>query len=413
MSPAVPFRGWRMVALAFVVDFVAVGFFFYSFGFFYPAIVEEFGGPLLWVAMGISVSNFVSGMFGPWIGVALDRFPLKRVMLIGAAVVSCGFLALSQARNLWQYYLVLGTFFAFGNSMMGGMASTKLIANWFLLKRGRALGIATMGVSLSGIAMPPIATWLVDTLGWRSGFQVYSVGILLVVVPLVATFVVTRPEDVGERPDGEAPDAPPPAAAAVDVHWSTRAMLASRNFWAIAISFGLAFAGLSAVLIHLPSYAADLGFRPTQAAWLLSASAFAGMLGKPIFGSLVDRGDPRFAAWGSFGAQIVGLLVLLHATAYPMLLAGGVTFGFGMGGIVPLQGAVSGRIFGRLSFGKLTGLMRPVQVPLNILGVPLAAFVHDRTGSFSTALWIFVGVYALSALLISIVRVPEARPSGG
>jgi len=312
---------------------------------------------------------------------------------------------------IWQYYLVLGSFFAIGLSMMGGMASTKLVANWFMLKRGRALGIATMGVSLSGIVMPPVATWLIEQFGWRGGFQIYAVGILVIVVPLVAFFVITNPEAIGERPDGDAPDAPPPPAAAVDVHWSTREMLRAPNFWAIALAFGLSFACLSAVLIHLPPYAADLGFSSYQAAALLSASAFAGMLGKPVFGTLVDRGDPRVAAWASFGAQFVGLAVLIQATSYSVLVAGGIVFGFGMGGTVPLQGAVASRIFGRLSFGKLMGLMRPVQVPLNIIGVPLAAFLHDRTGSFHVAFCVFLGVYASCALVMSFVRAPESGTS--
>jgi hypothetical protein len=67
---------------------------------------------------------------------------------------------------------------------------------------------------------------------------------------------------------------------------------------------------------------------------------------------------------------------------------------------------VASRIFGRLSFGALMGLLRPVQVPLNLLGVPLAALVHDRSGSFDVAFWIFLGVFAVCALLISFVRTP-------
>ena len=405
------FAGWRMVSVAFVVDFIAVGFFFYSFGVFYPAIDAELTGATVWVAAGISVSNLVGGIFGPWVGSLLDRLELRRAMVLGAFVVSGGFVALSAVRELWQYYLVLGTFFAFGLSMMGGMASSKLIANWFLSQRGRALGIATMGVSLSGIVMPPIATWLIEQFGWRGGFRIYAVGILLVVAPLVARYVITRPEDVDQLPDGRRLDAPPPAAAAIDVHWSTREMLAARNFWLLALCFGLAFASLSAVLIHLPPYAADLGFSRYQAAWALSVSAFAGMLGKPVFGSLVDRADPRRAAWTSFGAQMIGVLLLLHAGSYPALLAGGAVYGFGMGGIVPLPGAMAGRVFGRRSFGQLQGLMRPVQVPLNIAGVPLAAFLHDRTGSFELAYWIFLGVYTACAVLIGFLRVPDDSPS--
>jgi MFS family permease len=404
------FDGWRMVGVAFLVDFIAVGFFFYSFGIFYPAIDADFAGESFWVAMGISVSNFVSGAFAPFIGRALDRFPIKRIMLMGALTVSSGFALLSRTTEIWHYYLVLGTFFAFGLGMMGGMASAKLVTNWFVAKRGTALGIATMGVSLSGLVMPAVATWLRDELGWRQGFLVYAAGILVIVLPVVFFLVITRPEDVGQRPDGEVDDEAPDVDDPIDIVWPTRATLRTSNFWLIALPFAMTFSALSAILIHLVPHAADLGIRGFRAALVLQVCAGAGVLGKLVFGRLVDRLDPRIAVLASFGTQFVGLLLLMQASDYAPLVAGGIVFGFGMGGIVPLQGAVSGKAFGRVSFGSVMGLMRPVQVPLHAIGIPLAARIHDVTGSFEPAFQIFLAVYVVSGLLIARLRLPTAAP---
>ncbi|MGI9592111.1 MAG: MFS transporter [Myxococcota bacterium] len=404
------FAGWRMVRVAFLVDFIAVGFFFYSFGIFYPAIAADFGEGFSQVATGIAVCNFVGGIFGPFVGRALDRRPLKHMMIVGALVVSAGFACLSQTTELWQYYLVLGSFFAFGLGMMGGMASSKLVANWFERERGKALGIATMGVSLSGLVMPTVATWLRDEWGWREGFLVYAIGILVIVVPVVALFVVTRPEDLGQRPDGDGEGEGAPLDPSVDRVWRTREILRSPDFWLIALPFAMVFSALSAILVHIAPYAADMGFVGYQPAAVLSVGAGAGVLGKVFFGWLVDRGDPRFAVLVSFGIQIIGLGLIMNANAYAALLAGGVVFGFGMGGVVPLQGAVSGQAFGRFSFGSVLGLMRPVQVPLHAVGIPFAAWIRDTTGSFEIAFWIFLGVYGFSCLLIAGLR--PARSSG-
>jgi MFS family permease len=409
-SAAAGFFGWRMVGVAFLVDFIAVGFFFYSFGIFYPAIHADFPGSSFGVAAGISISNLVGGLFAPFIGRALDRHRLERMMVLGAVMVSAGFFGLSRITALWQYYLVLGTFFAFGLGMMGGMASAKLVANWFESRRGSALGLATMGVSLSGLVMPTLATWLVSGLGWRGGFSVYSLGILAIVVPVVALTVVSRPEDVGQRPDGAAPEPDPPPGGPLPsvVYWETRRILAARNFWVIALPFAAVFSSLSAILIHVVAYAHDLGIAGYRAGSILSASAGAGALGKLVFGQLVDRIDARVAVWTSFGAQLVGLLVMMQGSSYPLLLAGGAVFGFGMGGVVPLQSALCGMAFGRLSFGQVLGLMRPVQVPLHALGIPLAAWIHDATGSYAIVFRIFLGVYVVSAVAIGALRLPGA-----
>jgi len=401
-----------MVGVAFLVDFMAVGFFFYSFGIFYPAMDADFEGGSFGIAMALSVSNIVSGIVAPLVGRALDRFPIRNVMLIGAGLVSAGFAALSQVTTLFQLYLVFGSFFALGMGMMGGMASAKLVANWFILQRGKALGRATMGVSLSGMVMPAVATWIIAEVGWRTGFLIYSAGTLIVVVPLVLRFVVTRPEDMGLRPDGLPPATNPGEAVHdEDISWSAREIIRSANFWMIAIPFALVFSSLSAILIHIIPYATDLGISGYRAGLILSVAAGCGVGGKLVFGTLVDRLDARTVVWISFGLQMIGLVILMNVTGYAMLLTGAAIFGFAMGGVVPLQGAVSGMAFGRQSFGQVMGLMRPAQVLLHAVGIPLMAWIHDTTGTFELAFQIALGVYGLAAILITGLRVshPSVR----
>ena len=109
-----------MVAVAFFVDFVAVGFFFYSYGVFFKAIEQEFGGSRLGVSLGLTITTTVGAIAAPFIGSALDRFPLKRVIAAGSISMALGFLALSQVRTQLEFYLALGAFIGFGASAHGG-----------------------------------------------------------------------------------------------------------------------------------------------------------------------------------------------------------------------------------------------------------------------------------------------------
>jgi len=284
------FRGWRMVGIAFIVDFIAVGFFFYSFGIFLKPIAADLSESRFGISLALSIANGVGALGSPFIGRALDRLPIRRIMMIGAFSVSSGFLMLSRMSALWQLYLVMGTLLAFGMSMMGGLASAKLVANWFEEKRGRALGIATIGVSFSGLVMPTVATWLISVVGWRGGFEVYAVLTVAIVVPLVALFVVNRPEDDGSRPDGHADrNESPSDDPAYELSWRTGALIRNRNFWAIAVPFSLAFSSLSAVLVHMVPHASDVGIPLYRAALVASIAAGAGAVGKPLFGLVIDR----------------------------------------------------------------------------------------------------------------------------
>ena len=161
-----------MVLVAFCVDFVAVGFFFYSYGVFFKAIAAEFGGARLGIAFGLTVTQAVGAIAAPLVGRALDRYPLRNVMGLGALFMGIGFLGLNFVSNPFQFYLVLGFFIGLGASSMGSLATSKLVTNWFDRRRGMALGIAAAGVSLSGVIMPYISAELINNFGWRQGFMV-------------------------------------------------------------------------------------------------------------------------------------------------------------------------------------------------------------------------------------------------
>jgi MFS family permease len=396
------FFGWRMVAVAFFVDFIAVGFFFYSYSVFFKSIAAEFGDSRLGVSIGISVTQGVGALLAPFIGRALDRFPHKRIMAAGAVSMGTGFLLLGLVQTPLQFYLVLGVFIGFGAGAMGQLATSKLVSNWFVLKRGTALGIAATGISVSGVLMPATTAWLIGEFGWRNGFVAYGVITLVIVVPLILRLVVSRPEDLGLLPDGatEAATLPPPKPAL-----RTSEYIRNSNFWYLLITNGLLFCIQSATLIHMVPQLTDRGIDLISASVIASSTALFGVMGKLIYGALVDRWDVRWALWLAIAFQVAGQLFMLFGNGYSGFLIGASLFGFGMGGIVPMQGAVVGAAFGRESFGRVLGAMRPPMAIIHLLGVPFAGWVYDSTGSYEPAFLTFLGLYAVTTLVVMGIRV--------
>ena len=402
------FHGWRIVAVAFFVDFIAVGFFFYSYGVFFKALAVEFGGARLGVAVGLTLVNVVGGLLAPLVGEALDRFPIRRVIAAGTIAMSTGFALLAVVREQWQFYLVLATLIGFGSTAMGGLATAKLVANWFERRRGTALGVATMGISLSGVVMPLASAQLIDAVGWRGGFAVFAAFTLLLVLPVVLRFVVSAPEDLGQAPDGRAPlpaGSPVPASTALP----PRELLRARNFWVLSLAIGLLFCVMSATLTQMVLRVMDLGYTVVEAAPVLSAGALAGVLGKVLFGWIVDRLDARLALLCAIASQFVGQGVMLWADGFAAFALGATVFGFGMGGIVPLHGAIAGLAFGRENFGRVMGLMRPAMMPLQVSGLPFSAWVFDTTGSYVPAFVLFMALYLLAALCTLQLRLPSSE----
>jgi len=402
------FYGWRMVAVAFFVDFIAVGFFFYSYGVFFKSIAEEFGNSRLGISIGITVTHAVGAVLAPFIGRALDRYPLKNVICCGAVSMGIGFTALGFVETAIQFYLVLGIFIGFGAGSMGQLATSKLVTNWFFKRRGRALGVAATGISVSGVVMPAATAWLIGAYGWRSAFILYGAITLTIVVPIVLKFVVSKPEDIGLYPDG----APGPTGPLTPIKpASTREFLSNPNFWVLVAILGLLFCIQSATLIHMIPQLTDRGMSLVAASFIASATAGFGILGKLIYGSLVDRWDVRYALWLGIAFQFVGQVIMLYLSGYSYFLLGACLFGFGMGGVVPMQGAVVGAAFGRESFGRVLGAMRPAMASIQLLGVPFAGWVFDTTGSYKPAFTTFLVLYLLTAAIVYLLRVNNPRNS--
>ncbi|MBL4584991.1 MAG: MFS transporter [Pseudomonadales bacterium] len=119
----------------------------------------------------------------------------------------------------------------------------------------------------------------------------------------------------------------------------------------------------------------DLGFSATNAAFILSMATGAGVLGKLVFGWLVDTVNPKLAVLACSLLPIVGAALLMNLESYSVLIVAALIYGLGMGGVVPLQGTIVAKVFGRLSFGRVLGLLRPAMLPVQIIGVPLAGWV--------------------------------------
>ncbi len=403
---------------------MSVGFIFYSYGAFFKALSADMGDSRLGISIGLALMNVATGLFAPMLGRWLDKGSIRNVMCLGALSLSLGFVLASQSTALWQFYVLLGTFLGLGAAMMGGLSCSTLVANWFEQRRGMALGVATMGVSMSGVFMAPLAMFMVDSLGWRTTFLIYGGITAFGVLPFLWYFIVSRPEEMGLLPDGEPhpemseedfeqPMMPMTAGDQFIDHpghfeWPTMTTLREIRFWAIAFAISLNFFAMSAVLTHMIPFVSDMGFTNLSSAYILSLIAATGVLGKLLFGWVTDRLESRYAMWLAIAFQAVGVLILRHATTYPELLIGGGVFGFGMGGIVPLWGSLIGEAFGRRSFGRVMGLMGPCMLPIQTSGVPYAGYIFDRYGNYEVAFLTFLGAYALSACVLLLVTQRES-----
>jgi len=408
------FYGWVLVGLGFVVQFVVMGTMIQSFPVFLLPLAEEFGTSRAEAALPTVAIMGAGLIFSPMIGMAVTRFPIRNVMLFGAAVMVAGFYLLSQATAFWQIVLIYGIAGPTAMSALGAISCNSLMVNWFERKRAMALGIAMMGMSISGAVLIPLSTWGLEHWGWRGVYEAFALS-GLALMPLIAWFVVTRPSDMGLAQDGDAAPATPdgPALAAPIPLRSVRALLFSPILWGVAAACGLGFFGGVAVMNHGMAFAVDRGIAPMRAAGLLSAISVGAALGKLVFGGLSDKVGEKGALGAALAVEFVALIGLWGAEAYTALLGAAGAFGLGMGGISPLQAALLARGFGARDFGRAMGLLGPVTIPFTIGGPPLAGWIFDTQGSYDLALVIFMVTTAIAGVIcwrLPLTESPSKEP---
>ena len=323
--------------------------------------------------------------------------------------MALGLYALSQATAFWQIVLAYGLTGPLAMGAMGSIACNSLIVNWFQRRRSMALGLAMIGMSISGAIMIPAATWGLETWGWRGVYKFFAI-LPLGLMPLIAWLVVNRPEDIGLAPDGDAPGEVPRSSleSAPAAPSSLRELLGTRTLWLIGAATGLGFFGALGVTNHGIAFAIDRGIDPMRAAGLLSVISVGAASGKLAFGWLADRLGEKSAFRVALAFEFFALLGLATLSGYASLVVAGGFFGLGLGGFAPLQAALIARKFPGGNFSRAQGLIGPLMIPFQIAGAPLAGWIFDRQGSYELAIWIFMASTLTAGLVISFLKLPGA-----
>jgi MFS family permease len=407
------FYGWVIVAICMLLGFLGTGFYSYSRGVFLPSLAEALSdGSRFAISLGFSWAAIVGAIISPFLGRFLDHNSPRLVIMLGIGIVAASYILLANAQTLWQFYLIVGFGFGIGMSCMGGMAWHRSVIFWFDHWRGRAIAFAVMGASLAGIMMPPLVTALVDTYGWRVGYNIFAISTAVTLLPIVYFFMKDRPGDIGEVRDGHAYTAKHQhehvELPGDSVVWTWQGLLKTPAFWSIGLIFGAMVCVFTAVMLHLFGHLLDLGLSTDDAALVLSATALFAALGKPVVGFLSDFLGARITIWIALISQALALLMFTQADTFSLCLVAAAMYGFGYSGMSPLRTFAVSTSVGSASFALATGVLRWVELPFILSASPLAGFIYDATGTYNGAFFILAALMLVACIGPFFIKVGGA-----
>ncbi|MEX2230405.1 MAG: MFS transporter [Dehalococcoidia bacterium] len=410
------YYGYYIVGAALLAQFIAVGTQGSVSGAFFKPMSDDLGWTRAEFTYAQTVGRFMMAFAGFFIGVYVDRYGGRRLMLIGGTILAASLFAVSGVTALWQWVLLRGLIFTIGAALIGNLVVNVTLSKWFVEKRGRVIGVSAMGVSLAGVVMPLLMTWVIDSWGWRAAWQVLAAGSLMVIYP-AALIMRRQPEDHGLHPDGKSDEEVARGGGAAaqrdfDNSFTRGEALRTPALYMIVLAFGLGGVGIGAMLLQTIPFLTDEGFSRTTAALMSTTMSVPALVSKPVWGWFMDKWDARALAAAGFTMSGVAMVVIVLAArqnALGPLVVGFLLMGWGFGGQIPLQETIWASYFGRRYLGAVRSVAMPFSLFLGAGGPLAVSFYFDFVGNYDGAFFAIGALWGLAAVLVLLVRRPR-RP---
>ncbi len=403
------YYGWVVVAVTFVTIGIGVNA-RTAFSLLFPPILTEFGWGRGVTAGAFSFGFVVSAILSPLMGRLMDKAGPRVVMELGTVLMGAGLLLAPLTSQPWHLYLSIGVLVGGGSVCLGYSGQSLFLPNWFVRRRGMALGIAFAGVGVGSVTLLPWMQSMIAQVGWRTACWTLGLVVLVVLAP-INLLLRKRPEDMGLLPDGDAAPhasaAPPPSnivdPAWASVDWTLARALRTGRFWWLALGYGAGLYVWYAVQVHQTKYLTEIGVSPTAAAWALGFVSLAGIPGGIVLGHLSDR-IGREWVWAisclGFAFCFLALLALgfypSMTLVYLMVIVQGV-LGYGL---TSVMGAIVAEIFQGRNFGAIFGTVMVAALAGGAAGPWLTGTLHDVLGDYVLAFWLGVAISLISALAV-------------
>lgn len=391
---------WITLAAAFLAFTVGASV-MHGYTVFLLAFIGEFGWTRAESSLAYSVGQLVGGVSSPLVGGMVDRFGARRMVLLGAALLTAGLLGSAQADALWQVVFLYGVVITFGANCIGLLVFVPLVSAQFPTRRGMAISVLQSANAAGRALSAPLSQLLISGYGWRGAYLLEAGAAAVLLVPLAAVF---------RRHSPPAPPAARAASATAVRHWTLTEAMRTPQFWLLFIVYMCTSIGSFLVSLHQIAFAVDIGFDPLYAAGVLGMGSFLAMPGVILTGTLSDYIGREKSALLAYGISIIGVGCALAITSpdqHLLLWLHGIFFGLTWGARGPAITAKTADLFPGPRLGTILGVITIGSGLGAAIGSWAAGFIFDVSGSYRVAFLGSIAAYMAGSVAFWALRPPK------
>jgi len=376
----------QALVTAFFALFCIVGLSLWGLPFFYDFMVRQFGWTRAQVTSGNAISKLIVGpAFGFVAGWMVDHFGPRRLMMGGILLSGLALVGLGSISTLGMFYLFY-VFNALGYVCGGPLPNQVLLSRWFDKSRGKAMGVAYLGIGLGGAVSPWISHLLVERFGWQAALKLLGVLIVIVAFPM-AFFVKDVPAQHSISPS-------------TTLRPEIRHVFKKVPLYLLIAASMCSIAAVSGTQQNLKLFLSlDQHYSQAAATRILSLVLMFSMVGRLLMGWLADRFPIKYIMLLIYALVAAAIPFLFLAPAEAPMYAFAVLFGIGLGGdymIIPLMTA---EIFGLQVLGTLLGVILTADGVAEAVSPWMVGHLRDSTGSYTTGFGLLIGMAFLGAVI--------------
>jgi MFS transporter, OFA family, oxalate/formate antiporter len=353
------------------------------------ALAAEFKWSSSEASLTFSAAMLGLTLGGPLVGMLMDRFGIRRIILILGVAYGLAVIAMSQQNGSVALWVGLSWLVGFLGTAVSLVGYLTVFPQWFDRHLGLALAVAMCGLGISTALMPPIAQYMVAGHGWRTTYVV--LGAASIVLMLLAVLLLKENEAVpsGGRPKNGVSAEGAAVAEAVRTY----------RLWAIWGIFLVGAVCSLALFPHLPAMLVRRGFSPADAARGAAMLGVGLLAGRFVTGVLLDRVHAAFVACALFLAGAIGIVLLRTSHDFSSILLATALVGVTTGAEGDLISYMVRSYFGRRCFGTLYGISYSGYGIGSVIGPVAIGACVDRYGSYDQVLFVLPFMLACAGLL--------------
>lgn len=397
------FYGWIIVGISFLCVFLMGATSFWAVPIFVAPMHEDTGWSHTVIFSGLSVHFLAGAIGGLLLGSQIDKHGgATRILVVGVLVEAVALFSLRWATSSLQFVLLYGVVAGLGGSTIR-LVQASLMAKWFIVKRGTAVGFASIGGGISALLMVPVTTAFINQLGWRDAWGALG-GLLLLLILPCAMLAVRAPEDLGLHPDNRVAALMPGVGGTVEHSFTLQDVIRTWQFWLLVIGVLVGNFSLQTHTAVVVPHFEHIGFSKATAATAISIYGLFSIGVRFVWGAYADKRGVRIAIITQAILTAICAFTLLQVDSEAKLYVAMAFQGLVLSGYPPLQILVWPEFFGRAHIGSIVGLTQFFSVVVGAGGPLLAGFLFDQTGTYRTTLWLLIVTWLACAVILFACR---------